>query len=110
MQPNPIQPKARRPLHAVAAALIATGLAACAADAKSPAGEVPPVKPPMNAPQVTAPDGSGNLSEQLSRSNGVIEPKQIDPEMVQPPPETGAKTPVIPPPGTPGGNPDVQPK
>src|SRR5262245_59141517 len=81
--------------------------AACSAGAETQPREVPPLKPSL--PQATAPD-SGSLSENLSRSQGVIEPKPIDPEMVQPPPETGAKMPVIPPPGTPGGNPDVHPK
>ena len=49
------------------------------------------------------------LSERLDQTNGVICPPDIDPGMKAPTPDTG-KTPVIPPPGSPGGNPKVQPK
>jgi hypothetical protein len=56
----------------------------------------------------TAP--SGNLSDQLAQSNGVIcPPSGVDPKMAAPPPAGGA-TPVIPPPGTPGGDPNTIPK
>jgi hypothetical protein len=52
----------------------------------------------------------GNLSEKLSRSDGVICPPQtLDREIVTPPPG-GGKMPVIPPPGSPGGDPNVRPK
>jgi hypothetical protein len=54
--------------------------------------------------------GGENLSEKLSRSDGVICPPQtLDREIVTPPPG-GGKTPVIPPPGSPGGDPNVRPK
>lgn len=49
------------------------------------------------------------LSEKLGQSGGVICPPEVDPGMKAPTPE-GGKTPVIPPPGSPGGNPNVQPK
>ena len=50
------------------------------------------------------------LSSKLAQSGGVIcPPHQIDPEIKQPTPP-GGPMPVIPPPGTPGGNPSVQPK
>ena len=49
------------------------------------------------------------LSEKLGQTNGVICPPDIDAGMKAPTPEAG-KTPVIPPPGSPGGNPNVQPK
>lgn len=55
------------------------------------------------------PHSGGSLSQQLSRSNGVICPPPIDPAIKKPAPSTGSM-PVIPPPGTPGGNPNVQPK
>ena len=48
------------------------------------------------------------LSEKLGQTNGVICPPD-DAGMKAPTPEAG-KTPVIPPPGSPGGNPNVQPK
>ena len=47
------------------------------------------------------------LSERLDQTNGVICPPDIDPGMKAPTPDAG-KTPVIPPPGSPGGNPNVQ--
>ena len=50
------------------------------------------------------------LSDKLAQSNGVIcPPVGVDPEIQEPTPPGGALK-VIPPPGSPGGNPDVQPK
>jgi hypothetical protein len=49
------------------------------------------------------------LGEKLGQSGGVLCPPEVDPGMKAPTPE-GGKTPVIPPPGSPGGNPNVQPK
>ncbi len=54
--------------------------------------------------------GGRNLSDQLAQSNGVIcPPRLIDPALKAPTPHEGSM-PVIPPPGSPGGNPNVQPK
>ena len=51
-----------------------------------------------------------NLSDRLAQSNGVIcPPPHVDPEIKAPTPQ-GGTMPVIPPPGSPGGNPRVQPK
>jgi hypothetical protein len=63
----------------------------------------------------TAPDGTAPnapLSEKLDRSKGVLQPPSgVDPEIHVPAPEPNPQTtPVIPPPGTPGGNQNVQPK
>ena len=56
-------------------------------------------------------DGKDDLSEKLARSGGVIcPPEHVDPEIRQPTPPTGGSMPVIPPPGSPGGDPSVQPK
>jgi hypothetical protein len=65
----------------------------------------------LSAPSGSAAPGkSGNLSDQLAQSNGVIcPPSGVDPKMAAPPPGGGA-TPVIPPPGTPGGDPNTIPK
>ena len=52
---------------------------------------------------------SQNLSEKLSRDEGVLCPPNLDPDIKLPTPDVG-KTPVIPPPGSPGGNPSVRPK
>ena len=55
---------------------------------------------------------TGSLSHRLNRSGGVIHPRaDIDPGLTQPAPDIGPHSmPVIPPPGTPGGNPDIKPK
>ena len=51
-----------------------------------------------------------NLSERLARSDGVIcPPAHVDPEIKQTTPP-GGPMPVIPPPGSPGGDPSVRPK
>jgi hypothetical protein len=55
--------------------------------------------------------GSSNLSDKLARSGGVIcPPQQVDPDMKAPTPHGGGNMPVIPPPGSPGGDPNIQPK
>ena len=53
-----------------------------------------------------------NPSDKLNQSGGVIKPSEnVDPKMQVTPPDPGpTSTPVIPPPGTPGGNPNVVPK
>jgi hypothetical protein len=63
---------------------------------------------PPAAPGETT--GNANLSDKLSRSKGVIcPPAGIDPGLAVPP-LGGGLTPVIPPPGTPGGDPGLVPK
>jgi hypothetical protein len=50
------------------------------------------------------------LGDKLARSDGVLcPPAGVDPEMHAPAPDAG-KTPVIPPPGSPGGDPSIRPK
>jgi hypothetical protein len=50
------------------------------------------------------------LSDKLTKSDGVLcPPAGVDPEIHAPTPDAG-NTPVIPPPGSPGGNPDIRPK
>jgi hypothetical protein len=52
-----------------------------------------------------------SLSEKLARTDGVIcPPADINPDIRVPAPSGGANTPVIPPPGSPGGDPSIQPK
>jgi hypothetical protein len=64
--------------------------------------------PPAPRPSETT--GSRSLSEQLSESKGVIcPPAGIDPG-ISVPPIGGGRTPVIPPPGTPGGDQSIVPK
>ena len=50
------------------------------------------------------------LGDKLARSDGVLcPPAGVDPEIRAPTPDAG-KTPVIPPPGSPGGDPTIRPK
>ena len=50
------------------------------------------------------------LGDKLARSDGVLcPPSGVDPEIRAPTPDAG-NTPVIPPPGSPGGNPTIRPK
>lgn len=59
---------------------------------------------------VTTGQSNEALGDRLAKTNGVLcPPSGIDPQMHAPTPE-GGNTPVIPPPGSPGGNPNVQPK
>lgn len=59
--------------------------------------------------QVLKPNDS-SLSNKLARSDGVIcPPAHVDPEIKAPSPPGGTMQ-VIPPPGSPGGNPSDQPK
>jgi len=52
-----------------------------------------------------------NPSQQLERDKGVVQPPRgVDPKMQVPPPPGSQPTPVIPPPGSPGGDPNVEPK
>jgi hypothetical protein len=73
---------------------------ACSDEQRSQAGP--------NAARPAEP-GNQNLSEKLAQSGGVICPPDIDPDIKVPTPE-GGKMPIIPPPGSPGGDPSVQPK
>ncbi|MGY3529685.1 MULTISPECIES: hypothetical protein [Bradyrhizobium] len=58
----------------------------------------------------TTGQGGQPLGDKLAKSDGVLcPPAGIDPEMRAPTPQ-GGNTPVIPPPGSPGGDPAVRPK
>jgi hypothetical protein len=57
------------------------------------------------------PPPSGNPTDRLSQQKGMIAPPNVDPRMhVNPPRNSRATTPVIPPPGSLGGNQSVVPK
>jgi hypothetical protein len=96
-------------------------LAASAALAQTPTA--PGTAPPGSAnsiPEKIEPQQPGQspsvrpgepLSETLDRTDGVLKPPAgVDLQMHVPPPETGSNMPVIPPPGSPGGDPSIQPK
>lgn len=65
------------------------------------------------APEEPSSTGStGTLSDKLEKSDGVIRPPRTGtPDMTVPAPVPDpGTTPVIPPPGSPGGNPNVDPR
>jgi len=86
-----------------------------------PAKTATPAPPAANssacAPHdTTAPKGETKgqsrepLGDKLAKSDGVLcPPSGVDPEIRAPTPE-GGNMPVIPPPGSPGGDPTVRPK
>ena len=92
------------------------------APATPPAQTAPPARandcspmqpvPPRGtiAPEGTTGQRAEPLGDKLAKSDGVLcPPSGIDPEIRAPTPDTG-NTPVIPPPGSPGGNPNIRPK
>ena len=82
---------------------------ACAPGASSHL-QVPDTSKPPGQLTPNATNGSGaNLSDKLAQSDGVLCPPDVDPGIKAPTPEVG-RMPVIPPPGSPGGDPNVQPK
>lgn len=69
-----------------------------------------PRPPNAPGPALPAPRPGETLSDRLDRTDGVIPPaRNLDPEMTRPAPDTGTM-PVIPPPGSPSGSSNVQPK
>src|SRR5262245_44523433 len=98
------------------AALWVLPAAAQSSDSGPPASNTDPkacapgerLQPGERGPSATT--GKGDTpSDKLARTDGVICPPNLDPQIESPPAETG-KTPVVPPPGSPGGDPTVRPK
>jgi hypothetical protein len=99
-----------------------------AAGAQTPPGPPAHAAPPAPdraegcAPTQTTPQGNiapegtttgqspAPLGDKLAKSDGVLcPPAGVDPQMRAPTPQTG-NMPVIPPPGSPGGDPNIRPK
>lgn len=105
---------------AAASGLGLLGAVAVMAQSPPPAQQAPPeiMEPPIESTTPPPDPSTGGsapkepLSKKLEQNEGVLEPPRgIDPEIKKPIPEDfNAKTPVIPPPGEPGGNQNVQPK
>ena len=83
------------------------------ASPRDPRACAPGAESHLQTPDTPAPNattGSGtNLSDKLAQSDGVLCPPNVDPGIKAPTPEVG-KMPIIPPPGSPGGDPSVRPK
>lgn len=72
-----------------------------------------PVAPPSSSqpPAEQIVPRHGNLSDRLSDQKGTLHPPPVDPGINAPlPKQSQGSMPVIPPPGTPGGNQAVVPK
>jgi hypothetical protein len=111
----------------IASILLASAGSALAQAPPSPATPAQQTAPPPDRstcaamekgahPGAVAPEGQTTgqarepLGDKLAKSDGVLcPPAGVDPEMHAPAPDAG-KTPVIPPPGSPGGDPSVRPK
>jgi hypothetical protein len=111
----PLKDTAARPgsRSRIAATAIGAAIAGFMLAQSAPAEAQNAQNPPKQVP--TAPDSTRPgvpLSDQLSESKGVIRPPgNVDPEIQTPAPDPNPNTtPVIPPPGTPGGDQNVQPK
>jgi hypothetical protein len=117
-----------RSVSLIASVLLAASGAASAQAPPSPKTPQAQTAPPMpsraggcapmqRAPQHGAwPEGtttgqsSEPLGDKLAKSDGVLcPPAGVDPEIRAPTPD-GGNTPVIPPPGSPGGDPTLRPK
>jgi hypothetical protein len=110
-------------------ALFSYALMAASGGAHAQAPPVPAMPPAQTAPAngcapmqpmpphgTAAPDGTTTgqaaepLGDKLARSDGVLcPPSGVDPEIHAPTPD-GGNMPVIPPPGSPGGDPTIRPK
>src|SRR3954462_9878331 len=109
--------KVRTIIPVASAALFCASIAASAQNSPSvvdPKGCAPSerLQTDGKAPEGKAPDGKAGepLSDKLARTDGVICPPNVDTEMKAPTPQSGNRMPVIPPPGSPGGDPSIQPK
>ena len=112
----------RRAAFVLSALLLGGGVAASQQRPAEPPQQRPPaldpkacapgdrLKPgPQNRSAPSSATTGESLSDKLARTDGVICPPDVDPEIRVPTPDTG-KTPVIPPPGSPGGDPTIRPK
>jgi hypothetical protein len=105
-------------IAAVAAAVSTLLISAVQAQSERP-GSPPSLEPSPNqsactpgsgAPRSNETTGNRPLSDRLAESKGVIcPPAGVDPG-ISVPPVGGGRMPVIPPPGTPGGDPSIQPR
>ena len=95
----------------IASIVAASFITVQAADKPAPAQDGAACPPDVAGEAPTV--GSGNstpLSDKLARSRGIIcPPAGVDPSMPVPPP-AGGNLKVLPPPGSPGGDPRAQPK
>jgi hypothetical protein len=103
---------------ALSALLLSFGALAQTPPEQTPSAPPEVMEPPTENPAPTPDPSTGDaepkepLSRELKEGEGVLEPPRgIDPKIEKKVPDDfEGKTPVIPPPGEPGGQQDVQPK
>jgi len=100
----------KRRLMAAAAGLVFATAAAAQVTVQPKDPNMP--DPKNTVPEKVDPPAGQTLSDKLEKSDGVITPNSnMDPGIVAPAPVPNpGTTPVIPPPGSPGGNPRLDPK
>jgi hypothetical protein len=114
-RPGPVR-RAWRGILPWLAACLAVAASVTAAAQDRPGAQAPALQKPDPAapkPSPTLPSTGESLSNRLDRGDGVIKPPaNVDPDMHVAPkdPTAGQSMPVIPPPGSPGGDQSVQPK
>jgi hypothetical protein len=89
--------------------LLAGALPCAAQNARAPGAPVPQTRDQNACSQSRRAPSDQSLSQRLEQTDGVICPPEVDPDINAPTPQ-GGKMPVIPPPGSPGGDPNVRPK
>ena len=100
-------PSATTPSQPIASAPPTELAANCAPTAAAPSRGTVTTVPPDGT---TTGHAAEPLADKLAKSDGVLcPPAGVDPEIHAPTPDAG-NTPVIPPPGSPGGNPGIRPK
>jgi hypothetical protein len=105
-----------RTIAAAIAVVISTSVAQAQPERPVPPSASPSTRsdcaPGLDSPRPPGNEttGSRDLSDRLAQSKGVIcPPAGVDPGIAVPP-VGGGRMPVIPPPGTPGGDPGIVPK
>ena len=104
----------RHSVFAAGLALLLAGSTAASAEPLPSKDQSAGPSSPQTVPEDRATSGSSTepLSDKLDRSGGIIRPPSgVDPGITQAPPAVSSKsTPVIPPPGAPGGKRGINPK
>jgi hypothetical protein len=106
-------PAASAAVALVSVALVSIASVQAQSERPRPPAAAPPTQGECTPDSPRPPNettGGRPLSERLAESKGVIcPPTGIDPGLTVPP-VGGGRMPVIPPPGTPGGDPGIQPR
>jgi hypothetical protein len=102
----PWAPLFQQIVAAALAVMFAVSLTTMAAAQTPPSSRIPEkIEPPLT------PSPENGNKDKFNREDGLVRPpSNIDPEKESKPRDNGARMPVIPPPGSPGGDEKVHPK